>query len=48
MLLMESMFVHICDNPYYHGCNTHSDHNKTQTLLIVTLTTVGTFISSIN
>ena len=29
MLLMESMFVHICDNPYYHGHNTHLDYNET-------------------
>ena len=28
--LIESMFVHICDNPYYHSCNTHSNHNETQ------------------
>ena len=41
--LMESMFVHICDNPYYHDRNTHLDHNEIQTLLVVTLTTVGIF-----
>ena len=43
MQLMESMFVHICDNPYYHSCNTHLDHNETQTPLVVTLTIVGIF-----
>ena len=43
MQLMESMFVHICDNPYYHDRNTHSDHNETQTPLVVTLTTIGIF-----
>ena len=43
MQLIESMFVHICDNPYYHGYNTHSDHNDTQTPLVVTLTNVGIF-----
>ena len=42
MQLMLSMFVHICDNPYYHYRNTHSDHNEAQTL-VVTLTTVGIF-----
>ena len=41
MQLMESMFVHICDDPYYHDHNTHSNHNETQTPLIVTLTIVG-------
>ena len=24
------MYVHIYDNPYYHGRNTHSNHNETQ------------------
>ena len=43
MQLMESMFVYICDNPYYHSCNTCSDHNETQTPLVVTLTTIGIF-----
>ena len=41
--LMESMYVHICENPYYQGRNTHSDHNETQTPLVVTLTTIGIF-----
>ena len=27
---MGYMYVHICDNPYYHSRNTHSDHNVTQ------------------
>ena len=43
MQLMESMFAHICDNPYYHGRNTRSHHNETQTLVVVTLTTVTIF-----
>ena len=30
MQLMEFMFVHICDNPYYHGRDTHSDYNETK------------------
>ena len=43
MQLTDFLFVHICDNPYYHNRNTHSNHNETQTPLVVTLTTVGIF-----
>ena len=32
---MGYMYVHICDNPYYHNRNTYSDHNETQILILL-------------
>ena len=32
---MGYMYVYICDNPYYHNRNTHSDHNEIQILILL-------------